>query len=284
MQWGTCAVANWLGKLRSMLAGEPARPREIPDALWQRTLEAYPFIAARDAASLQRLRGLSSQFLGQKEFHGAQGLVITDAIAVAIAAQACLPVLNMSGGLSWYDDFVGIVVQPGEVVARREVMDDAGVVHHYDEVLSGEAMDLGPIMLSWQDVADAGATADAGYNVVVHEFVHKIDMRNGVPDGCPPLPSGFMGAASTREARDRWLAVLQPAYEGFREKVIIAERFGGERPWLDAYGAESIDEFFAVACEGYFVNREKFGQDFPELLKLFDGFFNAWKQGLSLRA
>jgi len=268
-------MTGWLGKLRNMLAGEPATPREIPDTLWQRMLEAYPFIAARDAASLQRLRQLSSQFLGQKEFHGAQGLVITDAIAVAIAAQACLPVLNMTGGLSWYDDFVGIVVQPGEVVARREVMDDAGVVHHYDEVLSGEAMDLGPIMLSWQDVADAGATADAGYNVVVHEFVHKIDMRNGVPDGCPPLPPGFMDASSAREARDRWLAVLQPAYEGFREKVIIAERFGGEQPWLDAYGAESIDEFFAVACEGYFVNREKFGQEFPELLTLFDAFFNA---------
>ncbi|MES2976301.1 MAG: M90 family metallopeptidase [Pseudomonadota bacterium] len=266
-------MPGWLGKLRSMLASEPAAPREVPDALWQRTLEAYPFIAGRDSVSLERLRALCGQFLGQKEFHGAQGLAITDEIAVAIAAQACLPVLHLAGGLAWYDDFVGIVVQPGEVVARREVMDEDGVVHHYDEVLSGEAMDLGPVMLSWQDVADAGATADAGYNVVVHEFVHKIDMRNGVPDGCPPLPAGFLGTASAREAREKWLAVLQPAYDGFREKVIMAERFGGEQPWLDAYGAQSIDEFFAVACEGYFVNREKFGQDFPELVGLFDAFF-----------
>lgn len=256
-----------------MLGGTPDAPRGIPDDLWQRTLQAYPFVAAREAEELTRLRDLSREFLDQKEFHGAHGLVITDDIAMAVAVQACLPVLNMPGGLSWYDDFVGIVVQPGEVVARREVVDDAGVVHHYDEVLSGEAMDLGPIMLSWKDVADAGATADAGYNVVIHEFVHKIDMRNGIPDGCPPLPPGFLGTASAREAREKWLGVLQPAYDGFREKVIIAERFGGEQPWLDAYGAESIDEFFAVACEGYFVNREKFGADFPELVVLFDAFF-----------
>ena len=38
-------------------------------------------------------------------------------MALAIAAQAVLPVLHL--GLRWYDDFVGIVVHPDEVVARR---------------------------------------------------------------------------------------------------------------------------------------------------------------------
>ena len=134
-------------------------------------------------------------------------------------------------------------------------------------------MERGPVMLSWQDVADAGASADAGYNVVVHEFIHKIDMCNGEPDGCPPLPPGFMGSHNAREARAAWFAVLQPAYDSFREQVIIAERFGGAQPWLDAYGAESISEFFPVACEAYFVNRSRFGEDFATLLPLFDAFF-----------
>ena len=158
-------------------------------------------------------------------------------------------------------------------MARREAVDDSGVVHYYDEVLSGEAMERGPVMLSWQDVADAGASAIAGYNVVVHEFIHKIDMCNGEPDGCPPLPSGFLGTSSPRAAHSAWLAVLQPAYEAFREQVIIAERFGGVQPWLDAYGAESLSEFFPVACEAYFVNRRRFGEDFATLLTLFDAFF-----------
>jgi MtfA peptidase len=246
---------GWLRKRRT--------ERAIPDALWQDVLGRYPFLMARPPADVQRLRELAAQFLASKEFHGANGLVITDAVAVAIAAQAVLPVLNL--GLSWYDDFVGIVVHPDEVLARRTVTDEDGVVHHYEEVLAGEAMDGGPVMLSWRDVDSAGATAEQGYNVVIHEFIHKIDMRDGAPDGCPPLPSAA--------ARRAWLAVMQAEYDAFREKVIIAERFGGESPWLDAYGAEGIDEFFAVACEAYFVNQSRFEEDFPPLVPLLDNFF-----------
>lgn len=235
----------------------------LPDALWQGTLARYPFLAQRSAEERERLRALSARFLADKEFHGAGGLVITDEIALAIAAQAVLPVLHL--GLSWYDDFVTVVVHPDEVVARRTHVDDDGVVHDWDEVLAGETMEGGPVMVNWRDVATAGSAAESGFNVVIHEFVHKIDLRDGAPDGCPPLPS--------RQARTQWLAVLQAQYERFREQVVIAERFGGEQPWLDSYGAEAIDEFFAVACEGYFVNRERFTQDFPELTALFDGFF-----------
>jgi Mlc titration factor MtfA (ptsG expression regulator) len=66
---------------------------------------------------------------------------------------------------------------------------------------------------------------------------------------------------------------MQPQYDAFREQVIIAERFGGAPTWLDPYGAQSIDEFFAVASEAYFVNRERFGTEFADLLRLLDSFF-----------
>lgn len=246
---------GWLRKRRAAQA--------IPDSLWREVLARYPFLASRPAAELARLRQLAAQFLAGKEFHGANGLVITDTVALAIAAQAVLPVLNL--GLSWYDDFLGIVVHPGEVLARRTTTDEHGVVHHYDEVLAGEAMEGGPVMLNWSDVDSAGNTAEQGYNVVIHEFIHKIDMRDGAPDGCPPLPS--------RAARQAWLAVMQSEYQVFREKVIIAERFGGAPTWLDPYGASGIDEFFAVACEAYFVNRPRFDAEFPALGPLLDSFF-----------
>ena len=235
----------------------------LPQALWDAVLATYPFLAQRPHDELARLRALSASFLQDKEFHGAQGLTITDEIALSIAAQAVLPVLHL--GLDWYDDFVGIVVHPGEVVARRTHIDETGVVHAYDEVLAGEAMEQGPVMLSWHDVREAGARAHEGYNVVIHEFVHKLDMRDGDPDGCPPLPS--------RAAHRAWRETLTREYEAFRERVIIAERFGGEPTWLDPYGAQALDEFFAVACEGYFVQRERFTTEFPALTPLFDGFF-----------
>jgi Mlc titration factor MtfA (ptsG expression regulator) len=175
--------------------------------------------------------------------------------------------------LSWYDDFVGVVVQPNEVIAHREVVDDDGVVHHYDEVITGEAMEAGPVMVSWDAVSQSGSTAAEGYNVVIHEFMHKIDMADGAADGCPPLAAAFMGARSATEARKLWLQTWESAYQAFREKVIIADRFGGEPTWLDPYGAERIEEFFAVACEGYFVNRTQFARDFADLVPLLEAFF-----------
>ncbi|GER16815.1 M90 family metallopeptidase [Variovorax boronicumulans] len=256
---------KWLRRLRTL--------PPIPDAAWHATLTRYAFLGALPSEQQQQLRTLAAEFLRDKEFHGTQGFVITDEVALAIAAQAVLPVLHLKDGLDWYDDFVGIVVHPSEVVAPRKVVDDALVVHEYEEVVAGEAMDQGPVMLSWQDVLASSVSSEGGYNVVIHEFAHKIDMRNGIADGCPPLPAGFMGRRSAREARAAWMAVLQPAYDDFREKTILAERFGAEPPWLDDYGATSISEFFAVACEAYFVNRPNFARDFPGVLVLFDAFF-----------
>ncbi len=256
---------KWLRRLRAL--------PEIPEAAWRATLARYPFLADRPAADQVVLRALAAGFLRDKRFHGAHGFAITDEIALAVAAQAVLPVLHLEGGLDWYDDFVGVVLHPSEVVARRTSTDEAGVVHEYDEVVAGEAMDRGPVMLSWQDVLAGSDAAATGYNVVIHEFAHKIDMRAGSADGCPPLPPGFLGTRNAREARTAWLAVLQPAYDAFREQTIMAERFGGQAPWLDTYGAETISEFFAVACEAYFVNRPHFAADFPQILALFDAFF-----------
>jgi Mlc titration factor MtfA (ptsG expression regulator) len=265
------------------------RPTPIPDALWRRTIAEHPFLAELDTQAQQRLRLLCAHFLLEKEFHGANGLVLTDAMALAIAAQACLPLLHMHGVsgeplrdplklLDWYGDFVGIVVQPGAVVARRKTTDVAGVVHHYDEVLAGEAMDRGPLMLSWEDVASAGERAQQGHNVVIHEFVHKMDMHDmqmgESPDGAPPLPSGFMGTRNRAEARAVWRRTMQASYDRFCEAVAMAERFGGEQPWLDDYAAKDAAEFFAVTCEAYFVNRPRFALEFPELMPLYDGFFN----------
>ena len=256
---------EWLRRLRT--------GPDIPDAAWQATLARYRFLQAQAGADLPRLRELAARFLGEKEFYGAHDFVITDEVALAIAAQAVLPILHLPGGLAWYDDFVGIVVHGTEVVARRHSMDEAGVVHEYDEVLAGEAMDRGPIMLSWRDVRAGGISSAEGYNVVIHEFAHKIDMKDGAADGCPPLPPGFAGARNARAARAAWLAVLQPAYDQFAEQCVLAERFGTPAPWLNAYGATSLTEFFAVACEAYFVSRERFGAEHASLRALFEQFF-----------
>ena len=215
------------------------RKRSIPDALWQATLQRYPFITMRTGDELLRLRRMSTLFLANKEFSGANGMQVSDEVAVAVAMQACLPILNL--GLACYGGFKGIVMHADEVVAQRVEIDDDGVVHEYAEPLSGEAMQGGPVMLSWRDVADAGETAAWGYNVVIHEFAHVLDMS------C----QGSHAQLATPELRllhQQWLRGLKQEFQIFVDAV------GREaHTVLDPYGAQSLQEFFAVASEAFFV-------------------------------
>ena len=251
-------IRSWLSRLRAQREQRIVQRRAISNELWLETLASLPFLARWSASDLEALRRLTSLFLDEKEFSGAGGLEVTDAMAVRIAVQACLPVLRL--GLQPYRGFVGIVVHPDEVVAKREVMDDDGVVHHYDEVLSGEAMEGGPLMLSWTDVHAAGESADWAYNVVIHEFAHVIDMGDGEPDGVPPLPSA--------ELRQRWREVIEADYE-----IFCRWTDEGRDTVLDPYGASEIGEFFAVAVEAFFVASHEMRIEHPQLHALFADYF-----------
>ncbi len=233
--------------------------RAIGDELWQEVLAQLPFLASRSSDDLARLRRMASLFLDRKEFSGAGGFVVDDATALSVAVQACLPVLEL--GIEQYDGFVGIVMHADAVVAEREFTDADGVVHRYDEVLAGEAMEGGPVMLSWADVRGVGAEdSTSAYNVVIHEFAHVLDMRDGQPDGVPLLASAA--------AREAWLAVLMPEYDRMRERVVC-----GYETVLDAYAAESPDEFFAVASEAFFVTPRELKEEQPALYRLLASYY-----------
>lgn len=252
-------------------------PSPIPDALWRDLIGSYPFLGALDAREIQQLRTLCEHFLHTKEFSGAHGLVVTDPMALAVAAQACLLWVHQGPqGLRWYDGFVGIVLHRDEAIAERERPDAIGVIHRYRETLAGEAMHGGPLMLAWSHVRAASADVAGGHNLVIHEFAHAIDMRykaaGEMANGCPQLPAGFMGL-SAAEAHRRWHDVWAPAYTQLVTAVEMSERFGAAPPWLDAYGATSPAEFFAVVCEAYAVNRPRLLTEYPEITRLLDAFF-----------
>ena len=95
-------------------------------------------------------------------------------------------------------------------------------------------------MLAWRDVNEAGASALDGYNVVVHEFAHVVDMRAG-------LTASLVRPGNGR-CPTEWSAALREEYEQFSAMV---ER--DEDTFLDPYGAQAPEEFFAVASEAFFV-------------------------------
>jgi Mlc titration factor MtfA (ptsG expression regulator) len=234
----------------------------IPDLLWQQMLDRYPFLSYRPAAQMQRLRELSALFLATKEFTTTEDMALTDEMAVAVAVQACVPILGLKGDLAWYARFIGIVLQPDEVVAHRIWVDETtGVVHESDEWLTGEAMLDGPVMLSWPDVWHAHTSAKEGYNVVIHELVHVIDMHDGQADGIPQLPDITQ--------RARWRVVLDQARQALQSRLEA-----GQATFLDPYACTGPEEFFTVASEAFFVAPHALRQEQPAFYALLSRFYD----------
>jgi len=257
--------------LRRLFGHTAARQRAIPTALWEKTLAALPVFRHLDQNARDRLKALSEAFLAEKKFYGARGLELTDAMLACIAAQATLPILEL--GLSAYRGWVGIVLYPDEFVIPKRDLDDAGVMHAYDEVAAGEAWEDGPVLLSWSDVKNA----EAGYNVVLHEFAHKLDLLNGEADGVPRLHSGISEA--------EWRQVLETAFTDFCQRVEMVEKAVESHPTpdtveqalcslpLDDYAAEDLSEFFAVASESFFTDPQRLQAAYPALYQLLTRFY-----------
>lgn len=225
-------------------------PPTILDDDWAALRRSMRLLDARSADELERLRALSAQFLARKTFSAARGLELTMPMCLAIAAQACLPVLEL--GFDWLRGWREVIVYPGQFrVRRRDHDEDTQVVHEWDDELAGEAWSHGPIVLSWADIeADLGDPFE-GFNVVIHEIAHKLDLLDGESDGTPPLP-----AARRRE----WVEVMQACYE---KHVRAVDR--GKDTVLDPYAAEAPDEFFAVATEYYFTAPDVLGEHYPKV-------------------
>lgn len=236
-------IGKWLDRFRG-------GRRAVPDVLWQRTVSALPFLDVLTGEEKSRLRGLVEDFLAEKEFAAAGGLELSDTICVSIAAQGCLPILNL--GLDYYRGWVGVIVYPDEFIIPRCVEDEFGVVHEYREVASGEAWEGGPLLISWSDAQMAGE----GYNVVIHEFAHKLDMLTGEPNGIPPLPAEL--------SRAEWQNVLLAAFDDFRALADAAEATG-ENTFFDPYAAENPGEFFAVMSEAFFEMPADLRAGYPAL-------------------
>lgn len=227
------------------------------DDLWDELLERVPFLAELPPPELERLRDLAALFLDQKAIQGAGGFQADDLTRLLIAAQACLPVLNL--GLDCYSEWVEVIVYPDEFVPEREHVDEAGVVHRVREPLAGESWLQGPVILSAADLEPAWA-GDWAVNVVIHEFAHKLDMRNGDANGLPPLHAGM--------DREAWRNAFAQAYAdvGRRERR-------GLPCAIDTYAAESPGEFFAVASEAFFQSPGALRAAYPEVYGQLAAFY-----------
>ena len=244
----------------------------IDETLWRNATAGYPFVQSLNAEENRRLRLIASDFLSRKTVTGAAGLKIDDLMRTQIAAQACILILEL--GVKYFDGWSEIVVYPSQFVPEREVVDEIGLVHTTRDPIAGEAWLGGPVVLSYEDVARSGDPDNGveGYNVVIHEFAHKLDMLNGNANGFPPMQKGM--------SREAWKRAFMTAYLDFCKQVDLADaRARRDRGHaldalpLDPYASENPAEFFAVISEAFFEMPKTIAQAFPEVYRQLTLFY-----------
>jgi Mlc titration factor MtfA (ptsG expression regulator) len=264
------------------LKGRGARPSAVAEMqarispeLWQQVLDAHPFLAALNADEAAQLQARSAWLLASKHINGAQGLEVSDFMRLSIAAQASLPILNLAPEL--YEGWDEIIVYPASFRIPRSRQDDDGVVHEYLEDAAGEAWEGGPLVLSWEDTQ----FSDGGFNVVIHEFAHKLDLRSGHADGMPSL------AAHPELKPQAWRRILDDSLDRFIAAVDAveaaiphdvdpeseaADAWYGQLP-MDPYAATDEAEFFAVSSEHFFVDPYPMHEALPQWYGLLRAYY-----------
>ncbi len=228
---------------------------QLADDTWQSALARVPLTRGFSADEYRRLRELVILFLHEKSIEVVGAVSLDEVMRLVIAIQACVPVLNL--GLDCYAGWHAVIVYPRQFRPRHEYVDDANVVHIDDDWKMGESWERGPVILSWEDVQNSGA--GDGFNLVIHEFAHKLDMLDGAANGAPPMHANMSLAV--------WSGVFTTAYAAFCARVDHGEEVG-----IDPYAAESPAEFFAVLSEAFFEIPHRVQQTFPpvyEQLALF---------------
>jgi Mlc titration factor MtfA (ptsG expression regulator) len=232
------------------------RQSRVTDTLWAQAFSRLPLLDRLTEEERLRLRRLVILFLHKKSFSGTHGLAVSEDMALVIALQACLLILNLD--IDCYDGWSEIIVYPGGFAPKRTITDAYGVVHHAVDALSGEAWQRGPVVLSWDATATAGEID--GDNLVIHEFAHKLDMLTGAANGFPPIHAEM--------DRAEWAQSFTAAFEDLQVKA----RAGIETE-INTYGASSPAEFIAVISEEFFERPLLVQARYPQVYELLRQYY-----------
>ena len=251
------ADMKWLARL---FGGQAAGNDLARLAAIRQSGQDAPLLQGLSDEQWQQLSLLADTFISSRHWLPQEGLALDGPAMHLLALQACLPVLalpadTMSG---WAD----LVIYPSAFVGRDRWHDEMGLVHEGSTVLIGQARQDGPVLLSLPDTL-ASVTLD-GWNVVIHEMAHKLDMLNGDANGYPPLHKGM--------DRQAWATDWGRAYQAFNQYLdrgVDDERWA----WLDPYAAEEPAEFFAVLSEYFFETPHWLTRWLPDIYKHLTAFY-----------
>jgi len=198
-------------------------------------------------------------FIAEKSWEGCQGLRVTEEMQVTIAAYAILIALQLPH--DFYPNVESILIDPAGFSVSEEKPGPFGTVMRTTTHRAGEAWSSNlPVVISWSDALAGARRIDDGFNVIIHEFAHKLDGRSGMVDGVPPMPE--------QSDYDRWEQVMT---QGFQ--YLVAHASAGIPTVLNPYGATGSAEFFAVATECFFERPMALAVAMPPLYALLCDYY-----------
>lgn len=263
------------------MLGEPLAERDRAALM-----EDCAFLSRLDEGARERVIAMARVFAREKSFEGARGFNATQRMKMSIAAQACWMLAGAGVDAARdeiYPNVRTIILYPGAYWSTQPQIGPGGVVYEGRANL-GEAhhgpgfASSGPVLLSWPDAFEGGKRSASviepgvdpegnglrfairelrsnARNLVLHEFAHKLDMLDGVVDGTPPMPDGCAATC--------WRDVMTASLSQLR-----ADSARGRPTILDAYGAQNPGEFFAVACETFFMQPRVLRAGHPDLYEV----------------
>lgn len=208
-----------------------------------------PLYSAMPDDLQRQLLGHVNVFLAEKRFIGCGGQEIDNEVRYTVAGTACILLLNREP--EYFPGFTSILVYP-DTFESMDVQYDGPVEVHERTARAGESWHRGPVVLSWGDVVRGVTDPVDGFNVVLHEFAHKLDEQDSDTDGLPELHAS--------DHYGEWAEVLGREYAALQERAAR-----GANHVLDDYGLESPAEFFAVATESFFESARAMRRQLPDL-------------------
>lgn len=234
------------------------RKRPFPPQ-WQSIVEqSLPCYFHLTPSEREQLQGHIQVFLAEKQFIGCQGLQVTEAMKLTIAAMSCLLLLNRKG--NYFSQLRSILVYPQPYLVTETTMNPGNVVEERRVARLGESWSRDQVVLAWAQVEWDGAHWQDGQNVVLHELAHQLDQEDGRAEGVPVL--------SHPALYPRWAAVMKAAYE-----QLTLEVAQGKPAVLNPYGATNAAEFFAVATETFFEKPRQLQKRHPALYEQLHDYY-----------
>ncbi|WP_066758215.1 M90 family metallopeptidase [Crocinitomix algicola] len=229
--------------------------RKIPDrdfpTQWEELLRIHvPFYSRLNASERRKFTYEVHCFLLNFEMIGVDTKV-TDLDRLLVAAGGVIPTFRLE---KWhYKNLSRIIIYPDKFPIPESDQLAKG--------LTGQGEMFGQVWFSRKAIYEGFAIDSDGKNVVIHEFIHLMDMQDGFADG-------LIGEVMSNIEKEEWKTIARD----------VAKKIQTGQSFIREYAIANPLEFISATSEYYFETPEKLRSEHPKLYRALDKIYTPKKE------